>query len=60
MSWNLSHLQNSISTATKRQGTTSQAAEKLEIKPALYQGTTSVVPQMHDNESRALASILFT
>jgi integrase/recombinase XerC len=30
-----------------------QAAEKLEIKPALYQGTTSVVPQMHDNKSRA-------
>jgi ribosomal-protein-alanine N-acetyltransferase len=30
-------------------------AEKLEIKPALYQGTTSVVPQTHDNTGRALA-----
>jgi len=26
---------------------------KLEIEPALYQGTTSVVPQMHENEGRA-------
>jgi hypothetical protein len=34
--------------------------EKLEIEPALYQGTTSVVPQMHENKGRALAPILFT
>jgi uncharacterized protein len=32
-----------------------QAAEKLEIKPALYQGTTSVGPQMQQNNSGALA-----
>jgi hypothetical protein len=32
---------NSCRSRHKRQGTTSQAAEKLEIEPALYQGTTS-------------------
>jgi hypothetical protein len=32
------------------QGTTSQAAEKLEIELALYQGMTLVVPQMQQNE----------
>jgi uncharacterized protein YyaL (SSP411 family) len=37
------------------QGATLQAAEKLEIEPALYQGTTSVVPQMHQTKSGALA-----
>jgi hypothetical protein len=32
-----------------------QAAEELEIEPALYQGTTSVVPKIHKNKSGALA-----
>jgi hypothetical protein len=37
-------------------GATSQAAEKLVVEPALYQGTTSVVPKMPQNERRALAT----
>jgi hypothetical protein len=37
------------------QGTTLQAAEELGIESALYQGTTSVVPQMQLNKGRALA-----
>jgi hypothetical protein len=37
------------------QGTTSEAAEKLEIEPSLYQGTTSVVPQVQLNKGLALA-----
>jgi len=37
------------------QGTTSQAAEKLGVEPALYQGTTLVVPKMPQNGRGALA-----
>jgi len=33
------------------QGTTSQAAEKLNNSLVLYQGTTSVVPQRPQNQS---------
>jgi excinuclease UvrABC nuclease subunit len=36
--------------------TAEQAAKKLEIDPALYQGTTSVVPQILQKESGALAT----
>jgi hypothetical protein len=32
------------------QGTASQAAEKLEIEPVLYQGTASAVPQTQQNK----------
>ena len=37
------------------QGTTLRHAEKLEIEPALYQGTTLVVPIMRQNNRGALA-----
>jgi N6-L-threonylcarbamoyladenine synthase len=37
------------------QGTTLQAAEKLETETALYQGTTLVVPQSQQNDDWALA-----
>ena len=42
------------STSQPDHGTTSQAAKKLD-PAALYQGTTSVVPQWQQNERRALA-----
>jgi hypothetical protein len=41
--------------AIKRQGTTSEAAEKLPRSLKKRQGTTSVVPQMQQNKCRALA-----
>jgi hypothetical protein len=39
----------------KRQGTTSQAAEKLTRSLKKRQGTTSVVPQAEQTNGRALA-----
>jgi hypothetical protein len=48
-------LQNCLQLADMRQGTTTQAAEKLTRSLKKRQGTTSVVPQAEQTNGRALA-----